>query len=69
MEGVTMGAIGRGASAILFAFGAPFIAFGLSFIGFWYYLSMYLPGVWAKRVAFLVSLTCVLLVLRKLRTV
>jgi hypothetical protein len=45
---MTMGAIGKGASAILFAFGAPFLAFGLSFIGFWYYLSMYLPGVWAK---------------------
>lgn len=69
MEGVKMGALGKGVSAILFAFGAPFIAFGLSFIGFWYYLSMYLPKGWAKPAAFLLSLTCVVVVLRDIRKI
>ncbi|WP_435159817.1 hypothetical protein [Haladaptatus sp. DFWS20] len=64
-----MGTLGRGASAILFAFGAPFIAFGLSFIGFWYYLSMYLPEDWAKPAAFLISLICVWGVLRDIRKI
>ncbi|WP_227380874.1 hypothetical protein [Haladaptatus halobius] len=64
-----MGTLGKGASALLFAVGAPFIVFGLSFIGFWYYLSMYLPDGWAKPVAFLVSLICVVGVLREIRKI